>query len=90
MQAPLVPPSVCGYSLVVGCDLPKVETRVRFPVPAQNANVRAIALALLHFVVGAGNRRPRRGREYLIDFERSEEIYLVTCDRERYPHKIIL
>lgn len=25
----------CGYSLVVGCDLPKVETRVRFSVPAQ-------------------------------------------------------
>ena len=23
-----------GYRLMVGCDLPKVETRVRFPLPA--------------------------------------------------------
>lgn len=25
---------VGGYRLMVGCDLPKVETRVRFPLPA--------------------------------------------------------
>ncbi len=26
---------LCGYGSVVECDLPKVEIRVRFPLPAQ-------------------------------------------------------
>ena len=25
---------ICGYGLMVECNLPKVETRVRFPLPA--------------------------------------------------------
>ncbi len=30
----------CGYGLVVECDLPKVETRVQFPVPAPLKSLR--------------------------------------------------
>ena len=32
---------ICGYGLVAECDLPKVETRVRFPVPAQKHRRRS-------------------------------------------------
>lgn len=36
--------SICGYGLVVECDLPKVEIRVRFPLPAPMAPKVASAI----------------------------------------------
>ena len=41
---------------MVECDLPKVETRVRFPVPAQKQRIRREASDDYVFVVGTGNR----------------------------------
>ncbi len=35
---------------------------VRFSLPAQNANVRVKALALLHFVAGRENRKTERAK----------------------------
>lgn len=36
------PDKICGYSIMVLCDLPKVETRVRFPLSAPSKqNTRA-------------------------------------------------
>ena len=33
------------------------------------------------FLLFIMQKQSSRGREHLVDFERSEEIYLVTCDR---------
>ncbi len=53
----------CGYCSVVECDLPKVETRVRFPLPAQGFLCATLAqLAEHHFrKVGVRGSIPRGG-----------------------------
>ena len=46
---------ICGYGLVVECDLPKVETRVRFPVPAPNKAYEIRFLRPLTLVLVCGS-----------------------------------
>lgn len=54
-----------GYGLVAECDLPKVETRVRFSVPAQQKKKHLAVFLLLLIttprIEGAKTRQYLRG-----------------------------
>jgi hypothetical protein len=53
-----------------------------FIPPTSARQLLGVRAELKGAVMSSETRQTSRGREYLMDFERSEEIYLVTRDRD--------